>query len=631
MKPIRTLLQCVAILCLLLASTYSHAQSITIASEDSPLNVNGYWNDADMNTITRSIRVTSTQGGNIELLAYDLKMKDNPNRMISRSDISIEPVSLSPNKPQNINITFANIPLDGTYEGNIQLFIGNGQPTNLAVTVVAERFEPERIMAISTSDSLQVNVVGGWGFNWLLPPGTRAKKFSVTLENKSDIPTQVKSYSFFARGGKVGTELDNGYFTMEEALPLEIPANGRSTVHFKINKTNMIPGVGFLKRQMTIAPDGYSGNLQFQFADGSEAKPIYIDLKMNARSGLGLVIIALLLGIILGKIIKDMSSKKAEAQIALMGTLVALKPKIEEIAKENDGDDFGLLGEYKRLENSLNDVTGDDQSQFQSSIEAFTNKIKKFNQLMVKIGGIKGNSAYQADEKAAHVNTLKSLGGNMAQGITPDDQMEEQVNMLFDLWKHTRRLHTIESEADADDLQFKEDIGGVMSKIKLVENDILSGKPAAEVQKSIEGIEEEIKVTVLHEEPTSKGVTRNAEDNEPTTNNENVDIPQLPTTQREPTGIMKGIQWVWKTLWFVLIDAKEPDARTRYWFFRPLLTFIILAWAVLAGINDAYLGNSTFGAEGFNDYLDLILYGIGSKITASTIGDLGDKAATRVG
>ena len=70
-------------------------------------------------------------------------------------------------------------------------------------------------------------------------------------------------------------------------------------------------------------------------------------------------------------------------------------------------------------------------------------------------------------------------------------------------------------------------------------------------------------------------------------------------------------------------NAGAIEATVVTLFVRPVLWLAFLVGLLWVGMNTLYVGNPTFGAHPPDDYLGLVLWGLGSNVTSATLSSLG--------
>ena len=74
--------------------------------------------------------------------------------------------------------------------------------------------------------------------------------------------------------------------------------------------------------------------------------------------------------------------------------------------------------------------------------------------------------------------------------------------------------------------------------------------------------------------------------------------------------------------WIGFLSGIKPSTKIRYWFFRPLVTFMIFVVILLLGFDEIYLkGANTFGSGGIFDVLKLFLWGAVSDVFSRNLGE----------
>ncbi len=292
---------------LLLMSIYAPAFAeangrIKVDAADRKLTITGWMGEE--NVFVGNLRLVAT-GGNVEefiFLPYDLKQEDG-DAVIPRQRVALPgELSLSEGMPKDFQVNVTDVLAPGTYEGEFKLLVPGQDPTE-AVTVplkVVAKARPA-VRPLGESEQVQLNLVhcykgSCWLAERLLSSGSFINKHSLLFENPpSAEDTRALNSRVVLKGqysGKVMTEDGGGLDLLDQK---RFPANDITRVPLVINRDR-------------LSPDHYTGAIHLTMEGGLERLTVPVDL--NVRSGPIWVIPALLLGILLGQLVRVVEEKR---------------------------------------------------------------------------------------------------------------------------------------------------------------------------------------------------------------------------------------------------------------------------------------------------------------------------------
>ena len=306
-----------------------------------------------------------------------------------------------------------------------------------------------------------------------------------------------------------------------------------------------------------LRADQYQGELRVYFKDYPE--PLSLPLTVSARAGSFWVIVTLLLGILLGRLIKDLN--KAQGQIALMRRLVSLRAEVEllsdKLAQKQLWDDLS------RLETDINGVFSD---------EAKLEVENKFPPLEKKI--------QQARELEALFERMGEQFKTAEASAEEKQQASQQFRLVRDMVLDGKETEAMEGLKKLDDM-----ISAQAEKSKGFFDELAA--PAAEAMKR------QFAKMVQSLQGEGPGQQEG----------------------KEP-GMME--KFFFQAM--QLLSGVKISARVRYGFIRPLVTLATFIVLLLLGLNEIYIqAGDTFGSEGLLDYLKVFLWGVVSDVFSRSL------------
>jgi hypothetical protein len=373
------------IILLLLVTTFpARAQSptptrtLTVAGEDNPLIIHGRL-DGQTSSFSGNVRLTLAGGDTEELLLLSSALKHNGRSDwdIDRSNITIPPgVSLRDGQPTDVRITVSNALHPGTYTGDLQFFLpGQAETEALVIQLELHLDAVPQVVSIAPSLSWQVVRCDSWLdcrlAMWFLPASAVQDNWQVWLDNQTAQAVEVLDGIAILPGATSGIAPMPDQVTPQ--TPVTLPAN------------QPIPITVTVQRQQ-LAPDSYQGTLRFTLTGTDET--IRIPTTLSVRRGPLWALVVVLMGILLGRLIRNMETDTAQIQIKLMP-------------------------EYYRLRASANDLKeAEDRADALDQLEAFKRRLDKGNEtqevLLFVLAEIEARIAFYASLEALF-DSLNSL------------------------------------------------------------------------------------------------------------------------------------------------------------------------------------------------------------------------------
>lgn len=504
----------------------------------------GLWQEAQT-SFQDFILLTSPAGGTFELQMGRLQ-DPNTRKILSGEEIqlSASSITIAQGKSTEISISIKSIPQPGVYQGALIIY-GEEDGCRWDIPITVDMKREGQVAVLELDKKLAIKVVSPSWMNGLVPRKIRHAGLNFRVENTGNAPVQMKDYSLSLKGKATEQVITSADVVWQNA-DKSIPAGGLEVVSFKLNP------------QDRLEADQYEGQLRLYFED--YLSPLSVSVSMSTRIGVSGAILILLLGIIVGRVMKDVN--ESQDQIELMDQYIPLRAKVDQLKHEGTRDQ--LTKELLLIEAEINKVANADG---RPAVEA---KLK------------------QTATKVEHMITLeglqKQLEEEMAKDASADfSDVEEAIKEARDL------IH--EGEEEAIQSSFKE-----IKDLLLGEDDSSSKGGLGEDEFDEKGVaprEESPKDKIDDKkEETAKDIT--------------------------DTFWQKSEKWFFRIL--SIISGIKVTARVRYGLFRPLVSLATFVVIVLIGFQEIYIkGGDTFGMEGIYDYLKLFLWGVVSDVFSRTL------------
>lgn len=438
-----------------------------------------------------------------------------------------------------------------TYTGKLTLATTGGDLV-IPITVTAKEHPA---LAVPAGGQLKLNVTRCGGAiscrvaGWLVPDGGKDVTTKILLTNSGKLADTISDAQVFATGGVGGHTLTGQLVGIGE-----VAASRTKALTLTVSRNQ-------------VAPDHYTGSAYVTVKDGSSFLTVPVDV--SVRSGPIWAILALVFGIVIGRLATQMSTK-GNQQVSELWQL------------------YGLRGAARRRLSdpvdraALNDLF----NAAAASIYAFD-----FANAKTQLSQISGaiDLLANAHEAAVTLNALPSPPANVA-GLV--DTLRHQIRSgeyelakasLASLQALLPQVHTAAEQAAPDAApaiaQAVASAGAHLETIQL-SLDRLTNIGAAVGD-------------VLSWQKRWLGTTGRA--------------------------LRRFVYW---------LAGIEPgvaaDARLVI---RPLLTLVLIFLLVGLGLKTLYTSNATFGSGGFVDYFALIIWGLSADIASRTLTNLGGNAA----
>ena len=539
----------VACLLLVIAAQAAGPVVLTVDPADTPLRINGVL-DGQANSFSGNVRLTATGGEaeQVRFLASDVRNVTKPEIVIDRSNVTTVPalIKLSDGQPADVKVTIANVKRAGDYTGTLH-FLLPGQALTQALTIPIKLridVKPD-IEPLVADQSFQVARCLGIGCNLaeiLLGGSVTRDEWHVQLDNQTSQPVTVTNAQAVMYGKRTAEAVTSSQVKIG---PVEVLPAGVSTVAVTIKRDSLLP-------------DRYQGKLRFTIAGLDE--PVTINSTLDVRNGPFWALVAIFLGIVVGRLARDMETPIAKKQVKLLPRWYDLRAKIDQITDQPARLD---------MENKLKDA--------RTMIDSATDTEEVASKFL---GNLEAKVAFLVDLQAIE-DRLKTLPGSV----------QEQANPLIE----KARTAILDDKADEAEQARKEITDLIRDAEAKAEADTMMGM-GDDMKKAWSS------VVSLLSRPAGPSLTQSQEALQ------GADQHQANRWRRFLAGL-SGLQFV--------------TAETRFWFFRPVLSVLLLVLLTLLGLQTLYVDSgATFGVGGLYDYLGLFLWGITADVAQRTLLNL---------
>ncbi len=290
------------------------ATEVQVLPGDTPVKIRGRIGD-DTTFVKRFGLMASVAVPELIFRSTDLLRTDGKEH-IGRQQIALTStakVDLAPNTPKDVEIKITGVKLPGAYKGTLSFF-RPGQGLNAAVEVLIEviaegvpKFAPRKGSEAVKIQLFDCSSLDCW-MAQLIQPGAFSRRYPLMFDNAS-----LAEFEMTATVNASG-EVTHG--SLETVLsvrsPVPVPTQPVFTLPIDIRSSNPLP-------------DHYIGDVQLRTA--MDAPPLKIPLEVNVRTGPIWPVIILVLGILLGRLLKYMK-EKGTPQSDLLLNLYQLESRI---------------------------------------------------------------------------------------------------------------------------------------------------------------------------------------------------------------------------------------------------------------------------------------------------------------
>ena len=307
--------------CLCLGNVAQAQEPKLIVEPAGTLHITGVL-DGQTDSFSADLRLTAAGGRmeSVRLLASPLQHTTEPETRISRSAVSVpSSVSLESDQPFDVKVTVNDVKRAGVYTGALSL-LAPGQSMTDAISVPLEltvNAKPN-IKPVVADQAFQITrcdpLYDCWLAALLLSGSSTRDERHVLLDNQASQPANVRESTAVMLGGRTGAVVTAPDVVVGPVSTL--PAEKVTSVPVTIQRS-------------LLSADRYQGKLRF-LVDGLD-EPVTINTTIDVRNGPLGALIAVLLGIIVGRMARNMETPVAQKWVKLLPRYYELQADIDRL------------------------------------------------------------------------------------------------------------------------------------------------------------------------------------------------------------------------------------------------------------------------------------------------------------
>jgi len=288
---------------------------IHIDASDTPLVIHGTL-DGRTTAFSGNVRLTITGGDadELQLLPADLHHTNDAGMVIDRSNVTIPAgISLSDGHPRDVRVTVSNVTRPGDYTGELKFLLPDQTEAD-ALIVPLELHIEARPDVKPVADNLTFQVVRCTTpiecavATWLLPDNVVRDDWVVQLDNQIVVPVEVTDVDVVMRGERTGSTLRANDVTA--TVPYTLPAGQVESIALTIHRNR-------------LSPDRYRGIFRFRLEGRDD--PVIVNVDLDVRNGPLWPSLIILVGIIVGRLVRGMETPAAKQQVKFLPRLYRLQ------------------------------------------------------------------------------------------------------------------------------------------------------------------------------------------------------------------------------------------------------------------------------------------------------------------
>lgn len=524
---------------------------LTVDPADSPLRIHGIL-DGQTSSFSGNLRLTITgvDTRQVDLLASDLHHATEPETTIDRSSVTTipAPFSLSNNQPTDIKVTISNVKRAGDYTGTLQFWVVGQFPTQTLTIPLALHVDVKpNIEPVVANQSFQV--VRCWWIECnlaeiLLGGSATRQVWHIQLDNQASQPVTVTSALVVMHGSRTTEAVTSSQVKIRPLAVL--PANDVSTIPVTITRNS-------------LQSDGYQGKLRFNIEGLDET--VTINSTLDVRNGPWWALVAVFLGILVGRMARDMETAIAKKQVKLLPRWYGLRTKIDQIINEPARHALESDLQKARVKIDSAEDTEEVASEFLADLETKVSFLMDLQTIEEKL------TTLPVDKKLIK-QLIDEARSSLLAGEA--DKAEAARKKIMDLL----------NEAKAKEKAKNDEMMGLNDEFQKVWSSVLG----------------------FFVQPDRPSLTQSKE--------------ALDAANQHQASL-------WRRFLATLSGLQLVTAATRFWFFRPVLSVLLLVLLTLLGLQTLYVNaGATFGVGGLYDYLGLFIWGITADIAQRTLFNL---------
>lgn len=544
------------------AQSFGQCVPVGVSPNKDGVTIMGLWSDegsSEPEDFTGYFQLKSEGDATYQLSITALTDPES-STSVSTSAITISPaeIQLEAGKTTEIEVVISGIKAAGHFTGMLQIsqVVEEGDcfrelPFELDIKV------PGQAMIVESDQALSIKTVEKSMLIGLLPTNIRQEGIFVRVENAGPTSISFSDFSLSLKGNTTNHPVSKTDVKWENPDEV-IPSGGIAMMKFLFTNP----------AQRALEADEYSGTIRLHVKNYPTT--LSSSITMYARTGVMGAIIALLLGIFVGRMLKSVN--QAGDQIELMKRYVPLRASIDNVREEPSKK--ALLAEANELEKQINKVTGpEERAAVEQLFPSLETKTVQIHDLVDTYGRLAQQFVAKKVRKENQQPVVDQVN-RVRDAILAGDQIEVKAGWAAIRANAEKALEGERSRSLGDDSS------------KTIDPDVMAELGAIE-----------------------RMIEKNQKDGSSTE--------EIALT--EPF-LKKLERWFFKI--FGLLGGVQVNARIRFGLFRPIVAMITFLVVVLIGFQEIYInGGDTFGAEGVYDHLKLFVWGIVSDVFSRTLTD----------
>lgn len=483
---------------------------------------------------------------------------------IPESAISFDPatVTLTPGQFEEVKVTVSNVTNPGRYLGTLRMLqSGAAKDCFRERSLELDLMVPDQVTVADVDQSITINTARKTFLVQLLPQKVRQDGLAVQVNNAGPTSVRFRDFSLALKGRQTQETIGKEDVIWENPN-VEITPGGNALLRFRFADS----------MHAALPADEFAGSIRLHLRHSQES--LTVPVTIFAKTGVWGAILALVIGIGLGRMLKSVNA--GQDQIQLMERYVPMRAKVDEISDPKAK--AVLRKSLDDLEKKIDKVsTPADREQLEAAVEKLEQKIGQMHQLNTKVHQLMA----EFRRKRVPDNSVKSVEAEVNK--LRDAILDEQSAAIQ---KGMVAVETLAKEAFAKGRRSR---GGLGQEISEETGEPLPVEPDEQEQQMADMSSLDALIDASREE----------------------DQQAASFWARAETWFFKIMNWM---------TGVRVTARVRYGFFRPLVTLVAFIVILMLGFQEIYIeGGQTFGSNGLYDHLKLFLWGAVSDVFSRSL------------
>jgi hypothetical protein len=366
-----------------------------------------------------SVRLTATvkDPGELRLLPTELRAGTDPKAVIDRSSVAIPAgTRLDREQPQDVRVTVSNVQRPGTYKGSLRFQLA-GQSGD-ALEVALELVVTARPVVKPVAPTLTLQLVRAGPLDglaaWFLPRSALRDEWLVPLDNATLSNVELEGAVVVMTGEKTG----------DSVRADEVTAGVPRTL-----KAGQVTSVPLTFRRDQLAPEHYKGTVRFQVQGLDE--PVSVNVDLSVRDGPLWPLVVVLLGVVLGRLSRGLSTPQAQLQGNLYPRYYRLRQEATRVRNPEAGArlDTDLAALERKI--SLGEADEATLTQEANQLETRIQFLAGLDELEVQLAA-NAQAAALAQQVLPQIREARqdALAGNIAHAQELRTQVEQRLRQV---------------------------------------------------------------------------------------------------------------------------------------------------------------------------------------------------------